>query len=278
MNIDKNSLRPEDLTALTSQQLDRLLRAELDKDDKDAEKVLQILHILEERESGKFINNVDTESIWNTYRERVRKDALENAQRDRKPRRWIGTLAAAAAIVCILITAAPKAMGAENIFEILGRWTKTIFAFFDPSSATEPPEEYVFKTDHPGLQQIYDAIAEQGVTKPVVPTWLPEGYELDEVKVTKAPMCKKIYAGLENGDSFITIAFEIYNENRSNQYTKGDSDVEEYEFAGVIHYIMKNDDSLQVVWVVDNIECVIRTNREDEALRKTIKSIYKEDN
>ena len=277
MNIDKNSLRPEDLTALPSQQLDELLRAELEKDDKDAEKVLQILHILEERESGKFVNNMDTESIWNAYQEGVRKDALINAQRDRKPRRWIGRLIAAAAILCILITAAPKAMGAENLFEILGRWTKTIFAFFDPSSATEPPEEYVFKTDHPGLQRIYDAVAEQGVTKPVVPTWVPDGYELGGVKVTPKPLSRKIYAWLSNGDSVITIAFEIYNENRSNQYTKDEVNVEMYEKEGVKHYFMPNEGNWQAVWVNENVECGILTDCERDVLYNIIKSIYKGD-
>ena len=275
MNIDKNSLRPEDLTALTSQQLDELLRAELDKDDKDAEKVLQILHILEERESDKLINNMDTESIWNAYQEGVRKDALVNAQRDRKPRRWIGRLIAAAAILCVLITAAPKAMGAENIFEILGRWTKTIFAFFDPSSATEPPEEYVFKTDHPGLQQIYDAIAEQGVTKPVVPTWVPDGHELGEVKSISIRGGKKVCAELLKGEGYITIAIEIYNEKRTNRYTKDDADVEEYEFGGVKHYLMPNEGSWQAVWVTENVECLILTDCERDVLYNIIKSIYK---
>ena len=42
--------------------------------------------------------------------------------------------------------------------------------------------EYVFETDHPGLQQIYDAVVEMGVTEPVVPMWVPEGYDLVEYK------------------------------------------------------------------------------------------------
>lgn len=278
MSVDSKNLPSEDLALLTSQHLDELLRTELEKDDKDSEKILQILRILEEREAIDPANNVEVASLWKAYQENLQKDALllNTARKDRKTRRWIGRVAAVAAIVCILIAAAPKAMGAENIFEVLGRWTKTIFEFFDPSNATEPPEEYVFKTDHPGLQQIYDAVAEQGVTIPVVPTWVPEGFVLDEVKFMPIRGGKKVCAALSSDEGYITIAIEIYNEKRTNQYTKDDAGVEQYELAGVKHYLMPNEGSWQVVWVVDNIESVIRTNCEEEIVYSILTSIYTE--
>lgn len=279
MNIDNKNLRSEELEALTSQQLDELLHTELEKEGSDAEIVLPILHILEEREAGDPNNDVDVDAIWKAYQESLQKDVVlldQAARKDRKPHRWIGRAAAAAAIVCILVIAAPKAMGAENIFEILGRWSQTIFEFFNPTDATEPLEEYVFKTDHPGLQQIYDAVVEQGVTRPIVPTWMPAGFALDEIKTMPVRDGKKLYAVLKNGDSFITIAIEIYNENRSNQYTKDDTSVGKYELAGVTHYTMSNEETLQVVWTVENIECVIRSNCQEEILYQVLTSIYVE--
>lgn len=145
MSTYEKNLSAENLADLTSGQLDALMRAELDKDDKDPEKILQILRILEQRDSGPPCN-INVEPLWKAYQADIQKDTpLPDAP---KPRRWIGRLAAAAAIVCILVIAAPKAAGIENIFEILGRWTQTIFEFFDTSDVTEPPEEYVFKTEH----------------------------------------------------------------------------------------------------------------------------------
>ena len=279
MNIDNKNLRSEELETLSSQQLDQLLHRELEKDVPNAEVVIPILHILEERDSSELANKVDTETVWKAYQDSLKKDApiSENSTRKkRKTYRWIGRVAAIAAIVGILITAVPKAMGAENIFEILGRWTQTIFEFFNPTDSTEPLEEYVFKTDHPGLQQIYDAVTEQGVTRPVVPRWVPEGFVLDELKTMPVRGGKKLYAVLKDDIRFITIAIEIYNENRSNQYTKDDTSVGKYELDGVTHYTMVNEENLQVVWVVENLECVIRSNCQEEILYRVLTSIYVE--
>ena len=53
-----------------------------------------------------------------------------------------------------------------------------MFAFFSPDEPTQAIEEYEFRTEHPGLQEVYDAVAGLGVTEPVVPMWIPEGYTL----------------------------------------------------------------------------------------------------
>lgn len=279
MSIDNKNLRLEVLDSLTSQQLDELLHTELEREQKDSERVLQILHILEEREAGDPNNAVGVDDVWGAYQEYMLKgDCLleKLTRKDKKANWWTKGLAAVVAIVCILLFATPKVMGSENIFEILGRWTQTVFEFFKPMDSTEAPEEYIFKTNHPGLQQIYDTVVEQGVTQPVVPSWVPEGFALDEIKVTKAPMCKKIYAGLYNGDKAITIAFEIYGENRSNQYTKNQDNVFVYEKEGINHYIMSNEDSWQSVWTADNIECMVLMDCEKEIAYKIITSIYEE--
>lgn len=278
MSIDNKNLRPEELEAMTTQQLDELLHKELEKDAPDSEIVLPILHIIEEREAGDPNNDVDVDAVWSEYQKGLKKDVLplEKAlQKNRKPRRWLGSVAAIAAIVCLLVIAVPTAMGTENIFEIIGRWSQTIFEFFNPTSPTEPSEEYVFKTDHPGLQQIYDAVVEQGVTQPVVPRWVPDEYVLDELKTMPVRGGKKVYAGLVNGQNYITIAIEVYNENRTNQYTKDDTGVGKYELAGITHYVMTNDDSIQAVWVVDNLECMVLANCEEEIVYKILKSVYR---
>lgn len=279
MNKDNKSLLLEELEAMDDQQLDELLHIEIEKDEKDSEKVLQILSILEAREAGDPNNNVDVDAVRRAYQENLQKDALllEDVKRkDKKLRRWIGMVAAAAAVVCVLIIAAPKAAGAENIFELFGRWTQSIFGFSNPTDSTETQDEYVFKTDHPGLRQIYDAVTEQGVTQPVVPSWVPEGYELDEIKSMPVRGGKKVYAGLANGENYITIVIEIYDESRTNQYTKDDENVTVYEKEGVKHYLMPNEDSLQAVWVYDNLECAIRTDCNEKTLHKILTSIYEE--
>lgn len=276
MNRDNERPLLEELEAMDTQQLDELLHTELEKDEKDSERVLQILRVLEAREAGDPNNDVDVESAWKEYQEGLQRDATLLKKPAAKIRRWVGMVAAVAAVVCVLIVAAPKVMGVENIFELIGRWTQTIFGFSNSTDSTDPQEEYVFKTDHPGLQQIYDAVTEQGVTQLVVPSWVPEGFELDELKTMPVRDGVKVLGSMIKGDSYISFVIEVYEEIGTNTYTKDEDDVEVYEKEGVKHYIMANEDSYQIVWAVDNLECMILTNCEENNIYKIIKSIYAE--
>lgn len=280
MKIENKDFRREDLEALSSQQLDDLLQAEIKKDSKDKKVILQILSILENREAGDPANDVDVSEAWEEFEESCAnaRDEVKlldaAARKGRKPRRWVSTVVAAAAVAMVLVVFAPKAMGAENIFTLIGRWTQSVFQFFDPSCATEPEEEYIFKTDDPNLQKIYDAVAAQGVTKPVVPTWIPEGYEMTEFKVMPWPEGTKVYACLMNGDDCITIVIEIYSENRFKTYEKDGPDAKKWDLAGITHYIMTDEETCIAVWSVENLECMISADHPENVLHKILRSIY----
>lgn len=280
MKIENKGFRREDLEALSSQRLDDLLQAEMKKDSKNTKAILQILSILEKREAGDPANDVDVSDAWAEFEESCAnaRDEVKlldmSARKGRKPRRWVSTVAAASVVVAVLVLFTPRAEGAENLFTRIGRWTQSVFEFFDSFGSADPGEEYVFRTDDPNLQQIYDAVAAQGVTKPVVPTWIPEGYEMTEFKVTTWPDGTKVYAGLVKDDSFITVTIEIYNEERSNKYTKDEPNANVYEYKGIKHYIVPNEEKLLAAWTVDNVECSVFMDCQEEVLYKILRSIY----
>ncbi len=280
MKIENKDFRREDLEALSSQRLDDLLQAEMKKDSKNTKAILQILSILEKREAGDPANDVDVSDAWAEFEESCAnaRDEVKlldiSARKGRKPRRWVSTVVAAAVVAVVLVLFTPRAEGAENLFDRIGRWTQSVFEFFDSFGSADPGEEYVFKTDDPNLQQIYDAVAAQGVTKPVVPTWLPEGYEMTELKVTKTSLSQKIYARLINGESFITVTVEIYDQERSNKYAKDEPNANVYEYKGVKHYIVLNEEKLVAAWSVDNLECVLMMDCQEEVLYEVLRSIY----
>jgi hypothetical protein len=91
------------------------------------------------------------------------------------------TVAASLLLLTALFFALPKAAEANDIKNVIGWWNDSVFQFIKPGE-TPIEEEYVFQTDHPGLQQIYDAVADLGITVPIVPTILPKEYELVELK------------------------------------------------------------------------------------------------
>ena len=181
--IEKNlTFRREELEKLSTPELDMVLRSELDSDTPQRETVLFVLSILEDRDSSNPGNRPEgAEEAWERLLNRSQYSENSKPKFGRKLPKWFAGVAAAAVVALVLSVVVPQAVGAENIFQIIGRWTRDIFNLSD---GTEPQvhDEYVFQTDHEGLQQLYDAVVAQGITDPVVPRWLPEGCDLMELR------------------------------------------------------------------------------------------------
>ena len=172
------------------------------------------------------------------------------------------------------MTMAPTAR-AESLFDILFRWTSSVFEFFTPEQdASNPPVEIVFKTDNPGLQQLYDKVTELGVTELVVPMWLPEGFVLSELRDNPMPGGRKVHVEFENGKDMILITYRI-STDASPKVEKEETGVEVFEAGEVSHFIVDNDGNLSVTWTVDGVECVMNANVSKEDIYSIIISIYR---
>lgn len=254
---------------MSTAQLDEKLQQELQKEEPEAEVVLGILRVLEEREADDPV--VITRSVsdaWEKYREQT-----APPKKTARKRLWLAGVAAAA-VICIMILAVPQRVGAESIFDVFFRWTESIFEFFSPGE-DKPSNMYTFQTDHPGLQQLYEEVTALGVTKPIVPMWVPEGYEFSEINVTPLLKGKKVYAILQRDGSIIILSYRISADILPSQYEKEESGVETYDYLDVRHFIIANEEHLSVTWTVDGAECSISTDLEKEEVYEIIKSLYR---
>lgn len=261
----------EEWEQLPTDQLDEILQAELRKEHPDEEVVLPILKILEKREKNYPVEITEQISTaWGKYSERN-----STPKRPSRKRAWVLSAAAVAAVVCIVM-AIPRTVGAESIFDVLFRWTNSVFEFFDPErDATNPPVEYVFQTDNPGLQQLYDKVNELGVTEQVVPMWLPEGLELQELKETHTTERDKLWALFNNGDVTATMTYWITANKAPMQYEKEDETVEFFESDGTTYFIMENEGKIAVAWSISGVECLLNIDAEKEAVYEIIQSIHR---
>lgn len=270
MRENKTCLYKE-FAEMSTAQLDEKLQQELQKEEPEAEVVLGILGVLEEREADDpVVITKEISDAWETYRKRT-----EPPKKTARKRIWLAGVAAAA-VICMVILAIPQRVGAESIFDVFFRWTESIFEFFSPDqNKPKPPTDYVFQTDHPGLQQIYDEVTALGATKPIVPMWVPEGYVLTELKTIQMASVNKVHAVLQSDGSAIILTYRISADILPSKYEKEDPAVETYECAEVQHFIMENVENISVTWTVDGAECSISTDLEKENVYKIIKSIYK---
>lgn len=141
-------------------------------------------------------------------------------------------------------------------------------------SPHENQPEYVFQTNNPGLQEVYEAVVGLGVTEPVVPMWLPDGFEIKECIVSKIEYKKGIKARFESSGNGLILEIDVYSKNNWHEYQKDDTNVIKYETFGVDHYIMQNNGRMVAVWERGSIECSISMVSDENTICDVIDSIY----
>ena len=248
-----------------------MLHAETAKDIPDDDLVLSILHILEDREPDvSDFSSEKEKSAWKQYQKRIRARAKGKLLQNRALLR----AAIVVLVCCLLFAMVPQQAEADNWWQRLTKWTSDFFGFFREEEETFRIEDYVFETDNPGLQQVYDAVTELGVTIPAVPMWLPEGYELAECTTIVAPKKSYVYARLIKDDSECVLQINVLNEESSKAYFKNDIDVKKHEKGGVVYNLVQNEDVWAVSWTKDNIEGSIFLDCSEDVLYQIIESIY----
>lgn len=265
--FNNTSLR-ETLEQFPTPELDAMLRAELEKEPPDKYAVRLILKVLREREADYPVEtNEQIQKAWSEYEEKTTR---------RESRGGTALLKAAVILlVCgLLLFALPHEASAGSFFDRITAWTESIFELFSPSDSGKAQKEYVFQTDHPGLQELYDTVTELGVTVPVVPMWLEDGYELAYCKTSSTPTTTKVTASFLYGSKEVLCELNIYSQNISSEYHKDEPDAKPYENDGISHNVFRNEELWTVVWTRDNIECFLTIGCQEDVLYQILDSIY----
>lgn len=254
---------------MTTRQLDEILHVELGKKTKDKEKIIGILRVLEERDAeNPALITKEVRQAWQKYQDQ------EKRTEPSKIKSILLKVTAVAAILCLIIFAVPPIFGEASFIDAIATWTDEIFRFTGTPQETSDLKNYEFKTDHPGLQEIYNTVTELGITEPVVPMWLPADYKLTSIETIQKEHKMIVSAILKNGEHFICFMIDISTENAGREYTKETIDAEQYDVGSVSHYIIKNKTESKVVWCVKNIKCTISIIDNSFGVYKLIDSIY----
>lgn len=267
MKYNNRAVLRKELERTETAKLEEMLQEELKKEEPDEPLVREIGATLKERQTVPKIH-ANAQYAWARYQRKnktVHKKCANSG------------LVRAASLVLILLTLValvPTEAKAMNFFDRFMDWTEDVFALFSPAESRLGEGEYVFRTDNPGLQEVYDKVTELGVTVPVVPTWLPEGYELVECVVNSTPSKNFLTARFLAGMSEVVYQLDIYSDSVTYEYYKDDSLVREYEVDNTTFSVFSNADLLVAVWTIENIECSIFIDCQEDILHKVLGSIY----
>lgn len=256
------------LEQLPTLDLDAMLHSELKKELPAEDTVQLILKILREREADHpVVFNPQIDKAWSKYQKRISKYSISSNQHLKK-------VVAILILCCTLLFVLPQKTHAKSLLNRVVVWTESMFSLFIQWNQGQAAEEYVFQTDNPGLQTLYDAVTELGVTTPVVPMWIGDGYRLDSLDSSTSPAITKVMAiFVDNGKEAI-FELNIYSNSIPREFHKSDAEAIPYENNGITYYLFRNNELWTLVWTRDNLECYIVIECQEKELYQILDSIY----
>lgn len=266
-NQNRNDNRFSRYDAMSTEDLQAFLRKDASKpmgEESDTKEILYVMEVLARRRKEQTGGKDPAEALasfkHNYYAKNETRSISESVPVARKRSSsglWKRGLVAAVAAIFILVignSITASALGFD-LFAIIAQWTQETFHFGQAGQVEEtnaPSPDYV----HPcaSLQEVLD---KRNITTPLVPTWMPGGYEEGSIKTTENPAQRQFFAIYQNGDKTIRIRITDYLDAHPAQIEQSDSLVEIYSIDSVDYYIFENNGQLQAVWIKDNYECYI---------------------
>ena len=190
--------------------------------------------------------------------------------------RKVVPIAATIAVVFMSMIVAQAA--GVDIFGSLARWTEETFRFNggDSAPAANGARPQVEDETYLAIQAEVDKL---DIDIPVVPTWFPGGYELEELTPPHPDITdwKDVGCLLRNEDDK-TIVFSVtkYREGydiSSHVFEKDDRPVTEYLGGGKLFYIMTNNSHRTATWSDGQIMVIIGGDLSEETIKTMIDSI-----
>ena len=189
--MDESKYAQEALTGLPREKLRRMLGEDLRKElSADDALVRRLLAELQRRGSDPaFTDDASVEAACEKFRLGV------EAPKKRWYQRPVLKVAPVVLALGILFFALPGVAEADPVPDVLGWWSDSVFQFIRPGKQPNV-QEYVFTTDHPGLQQIYDTGTELGIHEQIIPRKLSLEYQLSDLKTIQLSDSTSTYSQL----------------------------------------------------------------------------------
>ena len=295
----KNNRRYENLKRLSIEELETMLRTApfLSDSQETSEYYDAIEEVILERETETPTGRLsDLDSSWEEfqqqyaspegrgmrlYPEEERSEVSVLSTESNKPLarslfRKVVPLAAVIAVVFMTMIAVQAA--GVDVFGSLASWTEETFRFTggDSTPAAETARPQVENETYLAIQAEVDKL---DIDIPVVPTWFPEGYELQDTQLSNPDMMSFesidcLFKGAENHSFVITIKkYAEGHDISGNVFEKDGQSVIQYLGGDKRFYIMSNNSRKTATWSNGQIFVSIGGDLSEDALKLIIDSI-----
>jgi len=264
-----------ELDTMSTEELKTVLKNELSQASKNYERIYGILEVLRIRKpkiKRAVPHAVTQQEIDSALL--ICQEADTPSQPEPKPLWRRKPTAAVAAILCILLIAIPAASGMPFIQQMMAKWNDEFLWIDAPGTPVDSSEDYVFQTDNPGLQQLYDTVTESGITAPVVPMWLPEGFCLSFLHKTVSENAMKIIGIYDSEEANVVFLLEKNDKDVSFSRHKTADEPEKWCLNEITHIFASNMNYHYVMWNYEDFEITIISTLNKQTLYNVIESIY----
>ena len=259
---------------MTTEELEEILRLDAEMpegQESDTDKILYIMEVLAERKRNTSHTGNTALEAYESFKQNYMPETDDNIipikTRHRMPR-WVRGLVATAAVLAILFAGSvtAKAFG-FNVWKAVVQWTQETFHFGD------------WGNSDPRNSRAYDSLQvalEQGnVPVSLVPTWIPDGYEITDVTVERSPQKKTYKAKYKNGEQTLIITVQDHLNKNPVFVEQSEGLAEEYEVLGIIYYLFTDVNVMKATWINGSYECSIVGDVTIDDLKIMIDSIKK---
>lgn len=298
---------------MSTEYLEELLRLDAELPDGEGADINEILYISEviakrdnEHPTGRY-SEADVDAAWETFQTKylpyatdgrslydfdddehddteVTDISLRHSKKHTSPRskhilKRVVSIAAVIALLLGITTATAHALG-YDLWEVVAQWTKDAFMFVSTSKVNDVENansnSALNEKEYADLQAALDAY---GITEQLVPKWLPDGFEVENVYVDEysGPMAVIFQSNYKCGERTIIIQLNLYRDTNDISYTdweKDNIDIRTLEIENCTFYMTKNAERECAIWLNGPFECSIIGDISSEELTKVIKSIY----
>ena len=282
MSEEKRSVNDIDVTRFDRMSLDELeeiLRQDAMFDDANENSVNELIYIMglvaEKRRAKDPSAYIDVEEAKKSFEENylpiaARGEALfeegvsepEAKIQSGTHRRFFRTAIAIAAVVALMLAASvvASAMG-FNVWNHVADWTHEVFGYGEKYEADDV------------LGDFSALISQNDIDPNILPTYIPEGYEVVSVDKFSDPLYLKYACELSNGIDSIAIEYVICGDNRANELEKESDSPDMQTYNGTDYYFVSNDGKNYVSWSNGEIDGVLSYTDSELDINRIIKSI-----